>query len=560
MEMAYTEEESRLIVAAIRSLKSWPPEVSYAKLRHKGKFDTFTETDKAWKQLREKIEATNYQADSQKTSNLNTSLDPDDTAQQNQYQLSIKEDLDETPSIDNVSFTTAWESFPTAYVEPAVHNKQEEDYHDENENLVPTKQLDEIPDDEGVGYDVVAVDVAAGAEREIFKIVKSHAMSVSRYFCLVLSSSEGALDQSVHLPEENAQIFEYFHDFLRLGMVINRSMPGDLCSTGLYGQYILRSHTTDAPLLITSADHQRDKEWERLAHAWHLGERLDAIPFRDVVVDAIIRKLCQGDHTPVALYKTLHRSDSQRTACIKRLMIDVALWTWGDELFETDSMREGLRENTEFLLDLMAVLAKVRINGIPGVPFFERNTCFYHEHREHNKPCYRDGSHASVDARARQEEALHGAQPSLDLSPQPSPQPPSPPPSTLEVNSEPPPPSPSPSPSPPSSIALGLRKQPFRLPRFPDAYYARATAGWGVMPEREKHRFAHVSRMEETDLGQACSSACNRCMENGWRCMRYSAQGEKWYGYLMEYSACARCYFNDCGRGKCATAALPFAH
>ena len=124
----------------------------------------------------------------------------------------------------------------------------------------------------------------------------------------------------------------------------------------------------------------------RLVDAWALGNYLQAIDFKDAIVDAIIQKVNRsGPLVPQTMHQIVYPKSLSGTL-IRRLTVDIAAYRWDTRYLKLQKIDTDW---SDFFLDLSVVLSDMRLAGSTSKPQFETNPCAYHEHRIRNTPCYK---------------------------------------------------------------------------------------------------------------------------------------------------------------------------
>lgn len=171
-------------------------------------------------------------------------------------------------------------------------------------------------------------------DREAFPVPKREVTRHSEYFNEILSYGFNEDEpQIIILPDVDPDIFQLFANFLRFGKVLS-GRHDDLELWGSHRHYHI------------------DYEWQRLAEAWLLGEKIRSTSFKDAVVDAIALKVDQCHSVPVDMYRLLYTSDIPRYCGIKRLLVDLAVWVWNEETLVSEELEAGAERQYEFFEDL----------------------------------------------------------------------------------------------------------------------------------------------------------------------------------------------------------------
>ena len=213
--------------------------------------------------------------------------------------------------------------------------------------------------------------VGGGTTQETFAGHKNLLEKHSQFFASALNSNwkEGN-DNHVTLEDDLAEAFDTFLKFLYSGKIFSIK-DGD--STRHPGE-----------------TYSHDKEWERLAYCWMLGEKLLSSSFKDAITDTIICKMqdtkMQDTRSwPLDLHGTVYQGSAGDRG-LRRLLVDVAVWEWSDS-----NIYDVVKKNNapQFVGDLAIALSKFRKAGLHGdAPFSKKDTCLYHDHGDAT-PCYK---------------------------------------------------------------------------------------------------------------------------------------------------------------------------
>lgn len=201
-------------------------------------------------------------------------------------------------------------------------------------------------------------------------------MSHSSYFNEVLSygiDDDSDNEQIVILPDVPVQTFTIFANFIRFGNILS-SQPND---------FEVRS--------LPERRYHFDKEWLRLAGAWHLGDRLRSTTFQDAVVDALALKVNRDQSWPIDLYKSFYTTELPRVCGIKRLLVDLALCLWDEETLQLEELEESGERFHEFFEDLVdrrEEMERIAERGLKIETKCLDLGCEYHDHGE--EVCYRE--------------------------------------------------------------------------------------------------------------------------------------------------------------------------
>lgn len=168
--------------------------------------------------------------------------------------------------------------------------------------------------------------------------------------------------QSIALDDEadDPEIFAIFYHFLYTGQIFS-SKSGD------------------------SEDTNWDEEWDRLADAFLLGDKLLSTSFKDAVTDAIIAKLAASDRCRNDIHRQLY-SASSKASGVRRLCVNIAVKHLSSASFKEKCAEDGV---PEFFCDVLVEFNDVYMDKIEHVGPIEPGTCEFHDHVAENKPCYK---------------------------------------------------------------------------------------------------------------------------------------------------------------------------
>jgi hypothetical protein len=150
------------------------------------------------------------------------------------------------------------------------------------------------------------------------------------------------------------RFFEIFYGFLHSGQIFS---------------------TLDGDAFQDEDGDECDAEWSRLSDCWAIGERLLAVSFKDIVVDALVNKREEDQTTPLGMHTDIYpKSRTQSGIC--KFLVDIAVEFWDTEDFVFEP------ETAQFFFDV-AVACK------EGDHTFHTESCHYHEHIAEGNPCYK---------------------------------------------------------------------------------------------------------------------------------------------------------------------------
>ena len=168
----------------------------------------------------------------------------------------------------------------------------------------------------------------------------------------------------VNLPEDDPDLFKIFALFIYTGKIFS-PRPNDI--------------------EVYPDNSRRDLEWARLAHAWVLGDKVQAMAFKDAITDAICAKIALDRKWPITLHQIIYPGTTAAAEGIRRLCVNIARENWTPL-----TLKMTLRDEawSEFFEDLAVVLMEV-VNGRGEKAVAGRPGCVYHEHCEGTE-CWMD--------------------------------------------------------------------------------------------------------------------------------------------------------------------------
>lgn len=211
------------------------------------------------------------------------------------------------------------------------------------------------------GTSIITVKVGRKENSKTFTVHENLLTKYSDFFRTALNGQWAeSKTNSVLLPQHNPESFSIFTQYLYDGQI-----------------YSAKDDEDDR---VTAG---ADWEWLRLLEAWRLGDSLLAPSFNDAIVDVVIAKIHQSYRYPIGMVKHTHYFGG-KSAGLRRLSLDIAIWVWEDEDYDTQ-----LNDVPhEFLVDLAEALGKTREAGRKGEDPLENAGCRYHDHVAEGKPCY----------------------------------------------------------------------------------------------------------------------------------------------------------------------------
>lgn len=202
-----------------------------------------------------------------------------------------------------------------------------------------------------------------------FKIHDKLGRRASKFFAAALKKGwkEGE-KRTAHLSEYDPEHFQLFFSYI-------------------YHRGIFSSESDDVRQDETTT--RTDKEWDRLAKAWALGNYLQATEFKDAVADAIFEKAYSLGSEEYQYTGPMHEiiyPNSTSQAPIRRLLVDIAAAHWNLDWIKA---QKNDPQWSEFFWDLTIMQREAwEEHGTLEFDLRIEDTCEYHEHAP-NK-CYRD--------------------------------------------------------------------------------------------------------------------------------------------------------------------------
>lgn len=171
-----------------------------------------------------------------------------------------------------------------------------------------------------------------------------------------------------NLPDLDPDTFEIFHLFV------------------IHGHIFSNLDNDYQPTQPEEPFRHVDLEWLRLANAWVLGDFLTSCSFKDAIVDAITAKLIEEQRYPINLHEIIYPK-SKKTSAIRKLLVDIAIWSFQDVDLERQGFKEGM---AEYYYDVVVALNGLKLAERSKVDISAlEDTCRYHEHGQSGKPCYK---------------------------------------------------------------------------------------------------------------------------------------------------------------------------
>ncbi|KAK1063220.1 hypothetical protein LTR74_009651 [Friedmanniomyces endolithicus] len=151
----------------------------------------------------------------------------------------------------------------------------------------------------------ITVVVGPDDKNETFYLHEELVTTHSDFFAAAMHKDwkEGQ-DRVIQLPEDDPNYFKMFASFIYTGS----------------------AHS------LEDGDHDREnlRDWEYqcLALAWGLGNKLICIAFQDAIVDALINELMtEGPHYPLGLYRGVYTTTAGNCG-LRRLVVDITVFIW----------------------------------------------------------------------------------------------------------------------------------------------------------------------------------------------------------------------------------------
>lgn len=187
---------------------------------------------------------------------------------------------------------------------------------------------------------VVPVTVGGGADRSRpqteFLVHKELCTAASPFFAAALNGAfaEG-LDQTVRLPEEKPEIFEWFLQWLYTGSLVT-PLPG-FCSTDPPMNRLNHSAASDA-LALADGDLRNpagSPKYFLLLDLWALSDRLLTTPLSNHIVSTIARLSETTNSVPTPSDTWILYDTIRDNATLRALVLDLFAYKKTDKLLET---------------------------------------------------------------------------------------------------------------------------------------------------------------------------------------------------------------------------------
>lgn len=182
-----------------------------------------------------------------------------------------------------------------------------------------------------------------------------------------------AEENVVRLPEVTPEAFQVFLTFLDTGTI-------HLDHFGRAGE---DEATRESPT--------EDEEWDSVAQAWLLSDRILSVSFKDAVVDKVISLVSDHGKVPTAMHRDIFKGSACRSG-MRNLLTDIAVYSWFPG---TLADQPGDAECADFFRDVGAAAMKRMASALRGqalltAPYDRKSVgCHYHDHDTEEKPCYK---------------------------------------------------------------------------------------------------------------------------------------------------------------------------
>jgi hypothetical protein len=180
-----------------------------------------------------------------------------------------------------------------------------------------------------------------------------------------------AAENNVRLPEETPEAFQAFLTFLDTGAVH-------------LGHF--RSASEEDANQETSDE---TAQWESIAGAWLLGDRILSVSFKDAIVDKVIHMVRDLNQVPTALHRDIYKGSAFGSG-MRTLLVDIATYSW---FSGTLADQPGDPECAEFFRDVgvQAMRRRTLQSEALATALYDQKDvgCHYHDHKAEGKPCYK---------------------------------------------------------------------------------------------------------------------------------------------------------------------------
>lgn len=219
-------------------------------------------------------------------------------------------------------------------------------------------------------------EVHVGAEEiEKFVVRKDFATRHSSVIQKALDPENGwkeAKENIVRLPEESSEDFQVFVTFLNTGVIhINHFKGTD------EGQ--------------AEGGDTSEEEWDSIAHAWLLGDRIHSTSFKDAIVDKVISLVRDHGKTPASMHRAICKGSVYKSG-MRSLLADIAVHGWSKKMMVA---QPDDPECAGFFKEIAAealertMLAR-RDETLDIAPYIQLGIeCHYHDHDGEGKSCYK---------------------------------------------------------------------------------------------------------------------------------------------------------------------------
>ena len=215
----------------------------------------------------------------------------------------------------------------------------------------------------------IMIEVRVGAgESERFLVRKDlatrHSQVIKKAFARGWKEAE---ENIVRFSEESPEVFHVFVTFLDTGVIH------------------LDHFKSEKPVEVQKDDRDIDNGWDKIAHAWLLGEHLGSTAFQDALVDKMIHILQTTAEIPKTMFQKIFAGSIARSG-IRDLLVDVAVY----HLFSADLEEQSGDDVYAGYWKQVAVAYRRRITDPTlSAPYDKADVgCRYHDHVKDNL-CYK---------------------------------------------------------------------------------------------------------------------------------------------------------------------------
>jgi hypothetical protein len=182
-----------------------------------------------------------------------------------------------------------------------------------------------------------------------------------------------AKENVVYLPEESLEAFQSFVTFLDTGVVHLDHFKS----------------TKSEP--ARRVEWTQEKQWDSIAQAWLLGDRIDSVTLKDAVVEKVISLVRDSGKVPTSLHRPIFKGSVSRSG-MRRLLTDIAVYSWFPGILVDQS---GDPECADFFRDIGVESMNRAQSALQGqmlavAPYDKQDVGYhYHDHETEGKPCYK---------------------------------------------------------------------------------------------------------------------------------------------------------------------------